>query len=545
MIHLRLIVSLYKIQNIMKTRRGGEMQKQDDHARRREDYEESGVKRNPYLVNYEVRRSRQGRNRQPYGKVASGQDSGAMSFYEYDSGEEGLPDKRRTSAGKEGLVRRNLSVREKTPAGRRTSSGEEAQIYGHMFAEEINDCSRDPYDDEPFGRSGRVRGGKEEADLDIIGLEEAVVPRPVHRGPDIAVYGDNFGHNSGRESDHRTAPYREKSGRRLKGIPNWQGGAYGENPGATSSRRSGAYGENPGATSSRRSAAYGENLGAASARGNGTYRESSACGRVSGSGSRPVVYENPGRSSGTASYRESPARRRAGERDSRNRKYTKTAGTRPGQVSQSRQAFQARTEGRSAGRRANARRRKRVMMQRLMVGVWILCIIALGTVFVIRNYRVAAAEGTGENKSGLFAGAAGGTMGQQASGKFVQGLPAEVYAKHPDWEENFLTLNEYSRPGEPLETITNIFVHYTANPGTSAAQNRSYFEQQKDTHEVSVSAHFIIGYDGEIIQCVPLDEIAYAVMTRNYDSVSIECCYKAQDGSFTQETYDSLISLLA
>ena len=44
---------------------------------------------------------------------------------------------------------------------------------------------------------------------------------------------------------------------------------------------------------------------------------------------------------------------------------------------------------------------------------------------------------------------------------------------------------------------------------------------------------------------MPLDEIAYAVKSRNMDSISIECCYKAKDGSFTQETYDSLISLLS
>lgn len=131
-----------------------------------------------------------------------------------------------------------------------------------------------------------------------------------------------------------------------------------------------------------------------------------------------------------------------------------------------------------------------------------------------------------------------------SSGSTVQGLPAEQFAAHPAWTENFLTPNEYSRPGEPLEEVKNIFVHYTANPGTSAAQNRSYFEQQKDVHQASVSAHFIIGYEGEIIQCLPLDEIGYAVQTRNYDSISIECCYKAKDGSFTQETYDSLVALL-
>lgn len=44
---------------------------------------------------------------------------------------------------------------------------------------------------------------------------------------------------------------------------------------------------------------------------------------------------------------------------------------------------------------------------------------------------------------------------------------------------------------------------------------------------------------------MPLDEIAYAVQTRNQDSISIECCYKYENGQFTQETYDSLIALLA
>lgn len=115
----------------------------------------------------------------------------------------------------------------------------------------------------------------------------------------------------------------------------------------------------------------------------------------------------------------------------------------------------------------------------------------------------------------------------------------------PEWEEAFLTPNDYSRPGEQLQEVNSIFVHYTANRNTSAAQNRSYFESLKDTHERSASAHFIIGYDGEIIQCIPFEEIAYAVKTRNYDSISIECCYKSADGSFTKETYDSLIHLLA
>ena len=113
----------------------------------------------------------------------------------------------------------------------------------------------------------------------------------------------------------------------------------------------------------------------------------------------------------------------------------------------------------------------------------------------------------------------------------------------PEILEDLLTENPYSRPGEALQKVKNIFVHYTANPGTSAEQNRSYFENLKDTQETSASSHFIIGYDGEIIQCIPLEEIAYAVKGRNYDSISIECCILAEDGKFTDATYQSLLHL--
>lgn len=190
-------------------------------------------------------------------------------------------------------------------------------------------------------------------------------------------------------------------------------------------------------------------------------------------------------------------------------------------------------------RAAALRRRKRVRRQILKIVSMTLVFAVLGCMLLVKGYQVLAAEPKPHeiphrDSSGLA-----------DRGGLVQGIPAAEFAKRPEMEENFLTPNEYSRPGEPLPEVKNVFVHYTANPGTSAAQNRNYFEQQKDTHENSVSAHFIIGCEGEIIQCVPLNEIAYAVSGRNYDSVSIECCHKTEDGSFTRETYDSLIGLLA
>ncbi len=187
------------------------------------------------------------------------------------------------------------------------------------------------------------------------------------------------------------------------------------------------------------------------------------------------------------------------------------------------------------------KRNRRIKRLRFLFGL--LCcagVVALFVTILSKLYDEPQIDGT--IAPGKEMQTAGSLAGQQA--EMIQGLSQEVYNKHPQCEEKLLTPNEYPRPGDKLETVENIFVHYTANPGTSAAQNRSYFEQLKDTHDRSVSAHFIIGYEGEIIQCLPLDEIGYAVQTRNYDSISIECCYLAKDGSFTQETYDSLISLL-
>lgn len=191
---------------------------------------------------------------------------------------------------------------------------------------------------------------------------------------------------------------------------------------------------------------------------------------------------------------------------------------------------------RNAVRRARIRRQKRIRLMRLRLAA-VICLFGLG-IFLL---------GRALDKPDVDGRVAVGhleTLARAPRQEKIQGIDAKTYGKHPAWTEDFLTPNEYSRPGEALGTINNIFVHYTANQGTSAAQNRSYFEQLKDTHERSASAHFIIGYEGEIVQCIPLDEIAYAVQTRNQDSISIECCYLAEDGSFTQETYDSLIELL-
>lgn len=115
----------------------------------------------------------------------------------------------------------------------------------------------------------------------------------------------------------------------------------------------------------------------------------------------------------------------------------------------------------------------------------------------------------------------------------------------PVYTEELLTPNEYSRPGYPLETVTGIVIHYTANPGTTAQQNRNYFEGLAESKETKVSSHFIIGLSGEIIQCVPMNEIAYASNERNADTISIECCIDNEEGKFNDKTYQALVELTA
>ena len=116
----------------------------------------------------------------------------------------------------------------------------------------------------------------------------------------------------------------------------------------------------------------------------------------------------------------------------------------------------------------------------------------------------------------------------------------------PDWiERDLIPVNPYSRSGELLSSIDGIVVHYTANPGTTAKQNRNYFAGLADGSGTSASSHFIIDTDGTILQCVPMREIAYASNDRNRDTLSIECCHEDESGKFTKETYQSLVKLTA
>ena len=127
-----------------------------------------------------------------------------------------------------------------------------------------------------------------------------------------------------------------------------------------------------------------------------------------------------------------------------------------------------------------------------------------------------------------------------------RGLPGEDIAV-PDYvERDYIPVNEWSRPGTPLEDINAVVIHYVGNPGTTARANRNYFASLSSGEEGTyASSHFVVGLEGEVIQCVPLTEIAYASNSRNEDTVSIEVCHPDEDGAFAPESYESVVKLTA
>ena len=141
--------------------------------------------------------------------------------------------------------------------------------------------------------------------------------------------------------------------------------------------------------------------------------------------------------------------------------------------------------------------------------------------------------------------------------------------------QNLLTPNKWSRPQHHIKEVLGIVMHWTANPKATAEQNRKYFESRKNGNDGYGSAHYIIGQDGSVIQCIPTDEIAYhcgssqkdpasgkiytdyarkkfkqyaedcKTNSPNYCTIGIELCPIDQDGHFNEATINSAISLCA
>jgi len=119
------------------------------------------------------------------------------------------------------------------------------------------------------------------------------------------------------------------------------------------------------------------------------------------------------------------------------------------------------------------------------------------------------------------------------------------------WRNDFIRVNGYARSGKKLTDVRKLVVHYTANPGASAANHQKYFNNLKDRY---ASAHIFVDKD-EAVCIIPLNEIAYhandvqkrnangtpwrgvkeLLPNANYLSIGVEMCLE-KDGSFHSDT---------
>lgn len=140
--------------------------------------------------------------------------------------------------------------------------------------------------------------------------------------------------------------------------------------------------------------------------------------------------------------------------------------------------------------------------------------------------------------------------------------------------EKLLTVNDYSRPGRKLKSVLGVVLHWTANPGVIAEANRDFFESRKAGNLGAGSAHYVIGISGEVIRCIPEDEMAYhcgssqpdpvsrliytdrarylfgdyarnpKTLSPNQVTIGIELCPIDSLGNFNMATIDSAITLV-
>lgn len=128
--------------------------------------------------------------------------------------------------------------------------------------------------------------------------------------------------------------------------------------------------------------------------------------------------------------------------------------------------------------------------------------------------------------------------GKRVSRRVQKALETEM----PDWVDvQIIEEHTTARTGIRLVDIKDIVIHYVGNPNTTAQNNRNYFNKWDTT----VSSHFVVGLDGEVIQCVPIYERSAASNERNKDTISIEVCHPDESGKYNDATYESVIKLTA
>lgn len=121
-------------------------------------------------------------------------------------------------------------------------------------------------------------------------------------------------------------------------------------------------------------------------------------------------------------------------------------------------------------------------------------------------------------------------------------------------KQDLIKPSQWARPQTKLKKVSGIVFHWVANPNSTAQANRNFFNNRTGSYG---SAHYIIGLQGEIIQCLPDLEMGYHVGSHVYTAhsllrlgsypndctIGVEATHTDWDGRKTKATYQSMIDL--
>ena len=122
--------------------------------------------------------------------------------------------------------------------------------------------------------------------------------------------------------------------------------------------------------------------------------------------------------------------------------------------------------------------------------------------------------------------------------------------------------NPYSRPQSKMLGISGLAIHWVGNANSKAINNRHYFNNLKNQPTGSnryASSHEIIGLDGEVVICLPKNEVGFHVGAKSYKPrvkqllgnspnrylYGIETCHPDWTGKFNNKTYGTLVNRCA
>lgn len=115
--------------------------------------------------------------------------------------------------------------------------------------------------------------------------------------------------------------------------------------------------------------------------------------------------------------------------------------------------------------------------------------------------------------------------------------------------DRIIPVNKYNRPGTKCAP-KKICIHWTANPG-SGANNAAAYQMnvakgifKEYSHDCWTSSQYVVGIMGEIIRCVPDNEVAYAAANNNVGVIHVEVCISDDTGVFSSAAVKALSELV-